>query len=860
MSSPTTFPCEGCGATLAPGQLFCGVCGASASPPVLLACPSCAQSVFSFDRFCPTCGTALRGPAAPSQTVSPWDGILRRLQAATLGEFEIKRELGRGGMAAVYLAHDVALDLKVALKVMAPGLMMGEGMIERFRLEAVTVAKLSHPNIVRVHALRQAAEDLHFIVMQYIPGRTIERVVRETGPLPIDVVRTIIGQVAHALAYAHRRGVVHRDVKPANIMLDSTGDVVVTDFGIAKVATAPSHTLTGSVVGTPAYMSPEQCFAQPLTGASDQYSLGVVAFEMITGQVPFSGPSYSVMQGHTNGEIPSIRALRPGCPAELEAAVTRMLAKAPEARFPSISEAAAAAGARSLGEHDPLRDELLRLAAVEESTVLDAMYPTPASPVPQTRASVARVAPVAPASPRAAPPSPPPSSSPSPAAPSKPPVAAPEPRATPAKPMPLAGDSSAAPTVVDPALLTPSRGVTAGVRPVATGSATRRPPQRLIIGAVAAFLVVVAGSLAITRPWEGIDDAEYHPTPPAPPSPPPSSPAPVATVRIGPAPRTVTVGDSFRLAAVVEGPDSLAPGPNEWRSSAPALLRIDPAGRAVALRAGTVTVRLRRGVLTDSVVLQVNPAAVAPAPTPPPTPAPPVSRLAITSPAQSIRVAERVQLRVEEIDASGNRRSPSTRVTWSSADETVASVDPATGDVVARGPGRAVITARTPTGRAAIALEVAAPVPDPRPDPVVPKESVVTRPAPPAPDPDRERPPPTKSPAELRAELDETVQSYARAIEAENLARMRGLYPAMTQAQADGFRGFFDGARDIKLGVSRIEPAGALSATVGAVTRARVTYQIEYYNTSLRRTARETAAWDATLERTATGWRIVSIR
>jgi serine/threonine protein kinase len=787
--------------------------------------------------------------------------VLRRLQAATLGEFEIKRELGRGGMAAVYLAHDLALDIKVALKVMAPGIMMGEGMIERFRLEAVTVAKLSHPNIVRVHALRQAAEDLHFIVMQYIPGRTVERVVRETGPLPIDVVRTVIGQVAHALAYAHRRGVVHRDVKPGNIMLDGTGDVVVTDFGIAKVATAPSHTLTGSVVGTPAYMSPEQCFAQPLTGASDQYSLGVVAFEMVTGQVPFSGPSYSVMHGHTHDEPPPIQSLRPDCPPDLEVAVRRMLAKTPEARFPSISEAATAVGARALGEHDPLRAELLRLAAVEESTLLDAMYPTPRSPVPHTRSSVARVArtePVAP--PTAAPPAAtPPAQPPAPAtpAPATHAPATPSP-ATPAAPMPLAGDISAARTVVDPALLTPSGGVTRSVQPPPTGSASRTPSRRLLIGAGAALLAVVVGAVAITQPWREGDPTEYHPVSPAPPTPlPPPGPAPTATVRIGSVPLAVTVGDTVMLAATVQGPDSLSPGPNEWRSSAPALLRIDSNGRAFALREGAVTIRLRRGALTDSIVLQVNRRTVITAPPPP------VARLAITSPARTIRVGERVRLRVEEIDAAENRRPPSARVTWSSADVTVALVDPATGEVVARAPGRAVISARTPTGRATIALAVAAPPTVRVPDPASSKQdSVVAAPPPPAPDPEpvRERPPPTKSPAELRAELDETVHSYARAIEAEDLVRMRGLFPAMTRAQADGFRAFFDGARDIKLAIGRIDAHGPLAATVGAVARARVTYRIEYFNTSLRRSAREAAAWDATLERTATGWRMVAIR
>ena len=144
-------------------------------------------------------------------------------------------------MAAVYLARDLALNRRVAIKVMAPGLMLGHGMVERFRQEAVTVANLQHAHIVSIYAVR-ALDDLHFFVMQFVPGRTLEGVLREGGPLPIPVIRAWLYQVGAALGYAHRRGVIHRDVKPGNILLNADGEAIVTDFGIAKVAEMPEVT------------------------------------------------------------------------------------------------------------------------------------------------------------------------------------------------------------------------------------------------------------------------------------------------------------------------------------------------------------------------------------------------------------------------------------------------------------------------------------------------------------------------------------------------------------------------------------------------------------------------------------------
>jgi serine/threonine protein kinase len=328
-----------------------------------LSCLHCGDSLAPGSRFCAQCGLEVLDEAASYEGdgSSPWMEVVQRLQSATLGEFEIGRELGRGAMAAVFLAHDIALDRKVAIKVMSPGLLMGEGMIERFKREAITIAHLNHPNIVSVYSVRQA-EGLHFFIMRYIHGRSLEQVIHQAGKLPVPIVRSIFCQVGSALTYAHRSGVVHRDIKPANILIDEDGNAVVTDFGIAKVAQLPSDTHSGALVGTPAYMSPEQCSGAEVSGASDQYALGAVAYEMLTGQVPFTGSTLTVMQAHV-AELPlSIRELRADCPAEVEAAIFRMLAKDPADRWATMAEAKTALGATPLGEEDPLLAELRRLA------------------------------------------------------------------------------------------------------------------------------------------------------------------------------------------------------------------------------------------------------------------------------------------------------------------------------------------------------------------------------------------------------------------------------------------------------------------------------------------------------------------
>ncbi len=307
------------------------------------------------------------------------DALLQALRDATLGEYEVLGELGRGGMATVYLAHDIALDRKVAIKFMSPTLMAGEGMAERFKREARTAGQLSHPHIIPIYAVREHGELLYF-VMKFIAGRSLDSIIREVGPLPIPMVQTILQQVGSALGYAHRRGVIHRDIKPANVMLDSDGWAVVTDFGIAKVSETQGLTVTGATVGTPSYMSPEQCAAKELTGASDQYSLGVVAYEMLSGKLPFVAESVmAVMYAHFNEPPPLVALSRPDCPPALAEAVMRMLEKEPAHRFPSMEAATAAAGAAPLAPDDPIRTQMITLAAKGESMQLLERFSTPVS-------------------------------------------------------------------------------------------------------------------------------------------------------------------------------------------------------------------------------------------------------------------------------------------------------------------------------------------------------------------------------------------------------------------------------------------------------------------------------------------------
>ena len=338
-------------------------------------------------------GAPARASGERSRAAQP-DATMSRLAALTSAEYRVERELGRGGMATVYLAHDIALDRKVAIKVMSADLFAaGDVLIDRFMREARTGARLNHPHIIPVYAVREAP-DLIYFVMKFIDGKPLDDVIRTRGPLPIPLVARILAQVSDALAYAHRNGIVHRDIKPGNLMLDKDGWVVLTDLGIAKVQEAAMLTATGSTIGTPTYMSPEQSMAAKETGgASDQYSLGCVAFEMLTGQPPFSADSVvALIWKHHTEPPPSLQKLRPDCPPEMVAAITRMLQKSPEDRFGGMEEVTQLFRDASSGDEEEFRLLVRAFATGEGQTQAVArINNTPArTPVPRSSIGVSR--------------------------------------------------------------------------------------------------------------------------------------------------------------------------------------------------------------------------------------------------------------------------------------------------------------------------------------------------------------------------------------------------------------------------------------------------------------------------------------
>jgi eukaryotic-like serine/threonine-protein kinase len=236
-------------------------------------------------------------------------------------------------MAMVFLARDVALGRNVALKVATAG---PEGDLDRIRREAQLAASLEHPNIVAVHAVGDG-DGLAWFAMQYIKGRTLETLLAEHGPLAPQMATTVLGNIADALAYAHQRGVIHRDIKPANVMITEEGRTVVADFGIARTLGQPGMTTTGVLIGSPNYMAPEQFNGESPQATIDQYALGCLAFEVLSGQLPFPGDDVaSVLKGHLLTPVPSLRALNPDVPDWLAALVERLLAKEAADRYPSM--------------------------------------------------------------------------------------------------------------------------------------------------------------------------------------------------------------------------------------------------------------------------------------------------------------------------------------------------------------------------------------------------------------------------------------------------------------------------------------------------------------------------------------------
>ena len=266
------------------------------------------------------------------------------LQELLAGRYSIERELGRGGMGIVLLARDVALDRPVAIKLLPPHLATRPDERERFLEEARTAAGLAHPNIVPIH-LVEAHGELVFFVMAFVDGETLRDRVERAGPLPPRLAMKLLQEVAWALGYAHQRGVIHRDVKPDNIMIErATERALVTDFGIALGRRA-AESAGGPVVGTARYMSPEQACGEPVDARSDLYSLGATFFYALTGRAPFEGANLpAILTKHVNETAPLVQAVRPDVPAKVGAVVDRLLRKAPSERFQTGDDVARVAG------------------------------------------------------------------------------------------------------------------------------------------------------------------------------------------------------------------------------------------------------------------------------------------------------------------------------------------------------------------------------------------------------------------------------------------------------------------------------------------------------------------------------------
>ncbi|HVX88410.1 MAG TPA: protein kinase [Gemmatimonadales bacterium] len=285
--------------------------------------------------------------------------LAQRLQEALAGTYTIEGEIGRGGMGVVYRARDERLHRRVAIKVLPPELAFQEEIRARFTREAQTAARLSHPHVVPIFDVGEAGGDLVYFVMGYVDGESLAGRIKRRGQLPAEEVRRIMKETADALSAAHALSIIHRDIKPDNILLDGTrGRVMVTDFGIAKALQGGSGaTLTsaGVAIGTPSYMSPEQAAGEKeIDGRSDLYSLGIVAYQMCVGQPPFAAPTVAgILMKQITEPAPMVTESRDDIPEDLALAVARCLEKDPENRWPTADALRRSLESRTAGNYQP---------------------------------------------------------------------------------------------------------------------------------------------------------------------------------------------------------------------------------------------------------------------------------------------------------------------------------------------------------------------------------------------------------------------------------------------------------------------------------------------------------------------------
>ena len=303
------------------------------------------------------------------------------MAAQTFGKYIVTRRLGRGGMAEVYLARDPVLERNVAIKVIYPHLSADPGFDERFCREAKVVASLRHAHIVQLYDF-DVLNDQPFMVLEYLSGGTLKdrlaALHKQGKMMSLAEIARILDPLANALDYAHARGAVHRDVKPANILFTANGEPVLTDFGISKLLGESAQiSASGSVIGSPAYMSPEQAASKPVDARSDQYSLGIVLYEVATGRVPFQGDSpTAVLLQHLNDPPPPPRQFNASIPEQVQGVILKALAKSPSARFASTGELARALGAALRGE-EPAAKSVVSTGA---PTVLERPSVAPGAP------------------------------------------------------------------------------------------------------------------------------------------------------------------------------------------------------------------------------------------------------------------------------------------------------------------------------------------------------------------------------------------------------------------------------------------------------------------------------------------------
>ncbi|HEU4763681.1 MAG TPA: protein kinase [Gemmatimonadales bacterium] len=305
-------------------------------------CSRCGTQFPDSSKFCPSCGLEVGTATTPVRAVAAGEMTeLDIVREALSAEYDIQEELGRGGMAIVYRARDKQLEREVAVKVLPFSLAFDAEFVERFQREARTAAQLEHPSIIPIYRVGKSGRVI-FFVMKFLRGKPLSKVVHERGRLSPPEIRRLLMEAGSALGYAAKNGIVHRDVKPDNIMFDEFGTTVVTDFGIAKAASGQKLTGTGMSIGTPHYMSPEQARAQPIDGRSDIYSLGIVAYQCLVGQVPYDGEdSFSIGYKHIMEPIPTPQLNTPDERALFEV-IKQMIMKDPNDRFQGSDELIAA--------------------------------------------------------------------------------------------------------------------------------------------------------------------------------------------------------------------------------------------------------------------------------------------------------------------------------------------------------------------------------------------------------------------------------------------------------------------------------------------------------------------------------------